>query len=251
MIKPMDHSRVLRDGHICFTAFSKTTTNPLTTLSWTMEFKMLLSFRDRVTILSRKIVDLSSCRNLCHISFSFPSDRWIPILRTTVRRSSLTLMLAWSRILKNYQQNQWYSSWFQYPLARTRSNQLVHRTWVPLLPIHLSAAPSKAKTCKLPFKRSPLWPTFHRTTSLTHGKWFVTHRERCQPLPKTMFIQILKVWERLLRNSSWRCPLVLTTSPDKKRFLVEMIKSTIKLCKLNWRSKTSTLTSEICMCRII
>lgn len=132
VIKPMDHSRVLRDGHICFTAFSKIIIPPPTILSWITEFKMPPSFQERITTLSRKTADLNRCRNLYQTSFSFHLDLWIPISRTTARRSSLILMWPWSRILKSCQRDQWFSSWSQWPPARTSSNQMVHRTWVPL-----------------------------------------------------------------------------------------------------------------------
>ena len=145
----MDHNKDFRAGHTCFIACSRITTNQLITLSWTMEFKMPLSFQILSSSLSKMTADMRCSWNRCQISSSYPSDPWTLISKTIPRQISRILTLSWSRMYRSFQLDQWSSWWYQFQLALTNSmSQQTQKNILLSSQIHQNATSPKKKTCK-------------------------------------------------------------------------------------------------------
>jgi len=89
VIRPMDRNRGFRAGHIYFTAYYRIIIKQLTTRWWTMEFRMPQLLQILSTSLSKTTADMKCSRNHCQTLFSFPSDPWTRISKTTVSANLL------------------------------------------------------------------------------------------------------------------------------------------------------------------
>lgn len=248
----MDRNKDLRAGHSCFTACSRVTTKPLTTRSWTMEFKMPQSFQTLSTSLSKMIADMKCSWNRCQISFSFPSDPWMLISKTSLKKSLRSLTWSWSRMSRNFQLDQWSSWWYQFQLALTNSMwQQTQRSMLISLPILQNALSLKRMTCKNKSLKLLLWPISQELMSSTLGKCSVIHREKRVLSLRTTFIQTWREWVKSPKNSSWRCPSVQTTllasrssSPARTRF-------TTRSSRKNSKNRIFTCLIELLKLRMI